>query len=116
MKKIRFAAMILVFMLIFTACSKQDLAMVDDGREAAIEAVVTSKPGGNEIPEAYLDICYELSRLAAADWKIAGSPNGMTLEWTYLDANRSILGATSIALNSTYPNGEERVYSVLIYQ
>lgn len=115
MKKTRFTAMILIIMLIFTACSKQDLDVIDEGREAAIEAVITSKPGGDEIPEAYLDVCYELARLATAEWQIAGSPKGIVIEWNYLAKDQSILKATSIAMDVTYPDGDMKVYSVLIY-
>lgn len=115
--KRKFVALVLTIVLLITCgCSPKGFDTVDSGREKAIEAMVLNQPGGDEIPEAYLDLAYELSRLAAADWTIKGKPSGYSFEWTYLDSSQSILKATSIALKVTYADGHECVYSSLIYR
>lgn len=116
MKK-KILAMVLTIVLLATCgCSSKSFGVVDAGREKAIESMILNQPGGDEIPEAYLDLAYELSRLAAADWTANGKPSGYSFEWTYLGSSQSLLKATSIALKVTYADGHECVYSSLIYR
>lgn len=116
MKRKLIVLVLTITLLITCGCSSKGFGVVDAGREKAIEAMVLNQPGGDEIPEAYLDLAYELSRLAAADWIANGKPSGYSFEWTYLGFDESILNATSIALKVTYADGHICAYSSLIYR
>lgn len=116
MKKKLLALALTIVLLTTCGCSSKGFNAVNAEKDKAIESMVLNQPGGDEIPEAYLDLAYELSRLAAADWTANGKPSGYTFEWTYLGSSQSILKATSIALKVTYANGHECVYSSLIYR
>lgn len=116
MKRKLIALVLTIILLTTCGCSSKDFGTVDAGKEKAIDSIILNQPGGDEIPEAYLDLAYELSRIAAADWTANGKPSGYSFEWTYLGSSQSLLKATSIALEVTYADGHSCVYSSIIYR
>lgn len=96
-----------------TGCSSNEMNTKD--RDEAIQSLILDKPGGSEIPEAYLDVAYELAILASADWVAEGKPSNYKIEWTYIPGS-NLLKLESITMTVTYSNGYTPTYSMVLYR